>query len=350
MANSGELFQNLRKYVRGNIDKYELERSDSAIDRVIEDPIRGMTKIIFEFKDEDEFFNALNISDDDAWFARVVSSSYSEGYSFRDDYMIDDDFKSGYVVFYDLNDENREKLLSILSVVDPSFDYEDFPSEETNKRAAEVMLKYFEKQTNSIVDDWGSTFNSAANNSARDEVKRDINRALDDNGFKLWNEFDSVQIDVGHLIMFYLKTGKVWLSFKKLFKGLYSDQNDIGGWQENSYEYENNSDFDKESFNHYVDNQLGKIEEEVEDIENLKEFTEMVDRIKKKFKPNISYHIPKLKDKGVTFVIKGFDKDDMKILVNLKKDLKQITRKISEENFYNLLYQPELFDFGFGNV
>ena len=206
MANSGELFQNLRKYVRGNIDKYELERSDSAIDRVIEDPIRGMTKIIFEFKDEDEFFNALNISDDDAWFARVVSSSYSEGYSFRDDYMIDDDFKSGYVVFYDFDDENRDKLLSILSVV-------------TNNRAAEVMLKYFEKQTNSIVDDWGSTFNSAANNSARDEVKRDINRALDDNGFKLWNEFDSVQIDVGHLIMFYLKTGKVWLSFKKLFKG-----------------------------------------------------------------------------------------------------------------------------------
>ena len=76
----------------------------------------------------------------------------------------------------------------------------------------------------------------------------------------------------------------------------------------------------------------------------------MVDRIKKKFKPNVSYHIPKLKDKGVTFVIKGFDKDDMKILVNLKKDLKQITRKVSEENFYNLLYQPELFDFGFGNV
>ena len=212
------------------------------------------------------------------------------------------------------------------------------------------MLKYFENQTNSIVDDWGSTFNSAANNSARESVKQDINRVLDDNGFKVWNEFDSVQIDVGHLIMLYLKTGKIWLSFKKLFKGLYSDQNDIGGWQENSYEYENNSDFDKESFNSYVDSQLGKIEEEVEDIENLKEFTEMVDRIKKKFKPNISYHIPKLKDKGVTFVIKGFDKDDMKILVNLKKDLKQITRKVSEENFYNLLYQPELFDFGFGNV
>jgi hypothetical protein len=158
LANSGELFQNLRKYVRGNIDKYELERSDSAIDRVIEDPIRGMTKLIFEFKDEDEFFNALNVSDDDAWFARVVSSSYSDGYSFRDDYMIDDDFKSGYVVFYDFDDENRDKLLSILSVVDPSFDYYDFPSEETNKRAAEVMLKYFEKQTNSIVDDWGSDF------------------------------------------------------------------------------------------------------------------------------------------------------------------------------------------------
>jgi hypothetical protein len=54
--------------------------------------------------------------------------------------------------------------------------------------------------------------------------------------------------------------------------------------------------------------------------------------------------------KGVTFVIKGFDKDDMKINVDLRHGLKKISRKVSEENFYNLLYQPELFDFGFGNV
>jgi hypothetical protein len=165
------------------------------------------------------------------------------------------------------------------------------------------------------------------------------------------SEFDSVQIDVGHLIMFYLKTGKVWLSFKKLFKGVYSDQDDIGGWQRKLRTNTRTiAILIKNLSISYVDSQLGKIEEEVEDIENLKEFTEMVDRIKKKFKPHVSYHIPKLKDKGVTFVIKGFDKDDMKILVNLKKDLKQITRKVSEENFYNLLYQPELFDFGFGNV
>jgi hypothetical protein len=350
LANSGELFQNLRKYVRGSIDKYELERSDSAIERVIEDPIRGMTKIIFEFKDEDEFFNALHVGDDDAWFARVVSNPHSDGYSFRDDYMVDEDFKSGYSVFYEFNEENREKLLSILSVVDPSFDYEDMPSEETNKRAAEIMLKFFEKETNNIVDDWGSELNRGANESARELVKSEINEVLNENGFKLRYEFDSVQIDVGHLIMLYLKLGKPWLSFKKLFKDVYLEQDRIGGWSENAYEYENNSNFDKDSFNSYVDSQLSKMEDEVENIENLEAFTGMVDRIKKKFKPNVSYNVPKLKDKGVTFVIKGFDKDDMKILVNLRQNLKQITRKVSEENFYNLLYQPELFDFGFDNV
>ena len=54
--------------------------------------------------------------------------------------------------------------------------------------------------------------------------------------------------------------------------------------------------------------------------------------------------------KDTSFVIKGFDKDDMKINVDLRHGLKKISRKVSEENFYNLLYQPELFDFGFGNV
>jgi hypothetical protein len=93
LANSGELFQNLRKYVRGTIDKYELERSDSSIDRVIENPTKGMTQIVFEFKDEDEFFGSLDLSDDDAWFAKVVDSPYSDGYSFREDYQTREDFK-----------------------------------------------------------------------------------------------------------------------------------------------------------------------------------------------------------------------------------------------------------------
>jgi hypothetical protein len=334
--------------VRGTIDKYELERSDSSIDRVIENPTKGMTQIVFEFKDEDEFFGSLDLSDDDAWFAKVVDSPYSDGYSFREDYQTKEDFRDGYSFFYEFNEENKEKLLSILAILDPIFNYENFPSEETNKRAASVISKYFEKETDNIVDDWTIEMNRGANKSASQYINNEINRVLNENGFQLYSRYNSVKIDVGHLIMLYVKTGKAWLSFKKLFKEVYRDLKNIGGWSEDTYQYENESDFDKDSFNYYVDRQLSNMEEEMEKIENLQSFAEMVERIKKKFKPNVSYNLPKLK--GVTFVIKGFDKDDMKINVDLRHRLKKITKKVSEENFYNLLYQPELFDFGFGNV
>ena len=348
MANSGELFQNLRKYVRGTIDRYELERSDSSIYRVNENSTKGMTQIIFDFKDDDEFFGLLDLSDDDAWFAKVVDSSYSDGYTFRDYHQTKEDFRDGYSVFYEFNEENKEKLLSILSILDPTFNYENFPSEETNKNAASVISKFFEKETDNIVDDWTTEMNSAANKSAAEYINNEIGRVLNENGFQLYSKYNSVKIDVGHLIMLYVKTGKAWLSFKKLFKEVYKDLKNIGGWAEDTYQYESESDFDKDSFNYYVDRQLSNMEEELEKIENLQSFTEMVTRINKQFKPNVAYNLPKLK--GVTFVIKGFDKDDMKINVDLRHGLKKISRKVSEENFYNLLYQPELFDFGFGNV
>jgi hypothetical protein len=123
--------------------------------------------------------------------------------------------------------------------------------------------------------------------------------------------------------------------FKKLFKEVYKDLKNIGGWAEDTYQYESESDFDKDSFNYYVDRQLSNMEEELEKIENLQSFTEMVTRINKQFKPNVAYNLPKLK--GVTFVIKGFDKDDLKINVDLRHGLKKISRKVSEENFYNLI-------------
>jgi hypothetical protein len=40
----------------------------------------------------------------------------------------------------------------------------------------------------------------------------------------------------------------------------------------------------------------------------------------------------------------------MKVEVVLRKGLKTVNRKVSEENFYNLLYQPEIFYSEFGSV
>jgi hypothetical protein len=59
------------------------------------------------------------------------------------------------------------------------------------------------------------------------------------------------------------------------------------------------------------------------------------------------YELPK--DKSLKFRIKNFDKDNIRVVVEIGGPLGAITRKFNEEQFNNLLYQPELFDL-FGEV
>jgi hypothetical protein len=124
----------------------------------------------------------------------------------------------------------------------------------------------------------------------------------------------------------------------------------MGGWAEDQYEYQDYENFDSESFNREVDRQLDNILEKIEDNgTQINEFISLRNRILSKFKLNKWYELPK--NKRDTFKITGFDSDDMKIEVQFIRytDSKGggfNTKKMSEENFYHFLYQPELFKFG----
>jgi hypothetical protein len=74
----------------------------------------------------------------------------------------------------------------------------------------------------------------------------------------------------------------------------------------------------------------------------IKEYLELRNRIISKFKIDNWIDLPK--DKKYKYKIKGFDKDDIKIFVELMTPLGVKQVKLSEENFYNLLYQPSLFN------
>ena len=65
-------------------------------------------------------------------------------------------------------------------------------------------------------------------------------------------------------------------------------------------------------------------------------------KILSKFKINVWYELPK--DKKKSFKIKDFDRDDMTVSVEMRTPEGGFeTKKYSEEQFYNLLHQPELF-------
>jgi hypothetical protein len=50
------------------------------------------------------------------------------------------------------------------------------------------------------------------------------------------------------------------------------------------------------------------------------------------------------KNKDVDFKIEGYEMNPTKIMVKLRKGMKMRGLKLTEENFYHLLYQPTLFN------
>lgn len=347
MANSSELFQTLRKYVRGQADKYDIERSDADIYRVIENPTRGMTEIQFEFENEGGLLKLLGASDDDIWFINAVTSPHSN-YDFVDISTVEEDFKEGYNVFYDLNEENETLVIEILKVLDPRFDYSELGKDDTpNKRAASILLRLYEREVHNILDDYHTELNNGAREYAESFIDQELKSEMENSEVWFVRKWDTVSSTVGNLLMIYLKQGKVWLSFRRLLQDLYSDKK-ISGLSEDQYDYVSQGSFDKEAFNRNANLQLEKIRDKLEDDKNIQKFWEFYNRMTEKFKVGVTYNLPKLK--GVQFRIKDFDKENMKVEVVLRSGLKTISRKVSEENFYNLLYQPELFYSEFGSV
>jgi len=78
----------------------------------------------------------------------------------------------------------------------------------------------------------------------------------------------------------------------------------------------------------------------------MKEFLNMIRRIREKFTVNTMYKLPK--KNNVEFAVTGFDintgKINVKIILHGQRANKVKVISLSEENFYNLLYQPTLFD------
>ena len=159
---------------------------------------------------------------------------------------------------------------------------------------------------------------------------------------------EGFRITVADLLVLYLNENAIHLPLKELLERVFRRRESPGGWQEDFYAYEDPDDFDSVSFNRtanrFFSDILETIEEEGEEEGvSFKDFTDMTSRILKKFRQEEYYFLPKDAKKETRFKIEGFKFPEMKVVVTLSKGLKQTTITVSEQNFYNLLYQPSLF-------
>jgi hypothetical protein len=251
-------------------------------------------------------------------------------------YSVTDDFKNGYIIFYELNEDNIEKLKQISRYIFPKkFDLEN---EEFKTEFAEKLLTSFKRQTQDILDDYHTEKNREMTQVAQERIEKELNDYVAD---------DEFTTTVANLVMWYIRENSLQLSIDELLPKIFStNSNSIGGWQENSYEYQDSQKFDSVSFNNYVERQLDdileKIEEGYDGDFNIQDYVNMVDRVSKKFEVGRWHNLPKKKD--VRFYIENFEMNPNKVIVKLSKALQQRELKLSEENFYHLLYQPTIFN------
>lgn len=348
LIGSGEFIKTLRAFTRGKVDSRELEDSDDAIFTVkLSDPL-GQSTIVIDFDEDERFFKSLDISEDDEWFLKAINSYYNN-YEFMDSYQIEEDFKQGYIIYNILNKENKEKLKEIAELILPGDEF-NLDNEEYIIKLSETLIGLFNNEMDWIFGDYASEKNSEMLTTARASIEKEINGFLESIGFTLVRDYDRISTTPANLLMWSARLQLAKIDVISLFNQIveYSGTGRLGGWADNSYEFQDDDNFDSVSFNNSVERQFEKILEKLDEDENsggekIKGFLGFRGRIVKKFGLNKWAELPS--DKNVLFKVEGFDRENMKVIILIqKRDKGRRQLKLSEENFKNLLYQPRLFD------
>lgn len=348
MEEERTFFQTLRQFLKGNLDFDDLALSDKLIDKINKRHPKSETELIIDFGSDKKLMELLDLSEDDIWFEGVVNSPYSD-YEFHSYDSGKEDFKEGYNVYNWLNEENLELLKTISKFIVPmEFDLNngEFVSELSSK-----LLKIFPSETEDIIDDFVLEKNREMRQAASDSINKELEDFMSNLDIEFWQKFESIVIKVIDLYGWYARLGYLDASLEEIIEKIFAtNKKHLGGWYESTWEYQNDEFFDDKSFNYYTNTKLEKIYEKIQEYAEdneiiFSEFSEMIDRVSKKFKLMMWHDLPK--NKNVQFLIDGFDISDGTISLRLMKKgtMQQVKRKLTEENFNHLLYQPSLFNF-----
>jgi hypothetical protein len=341
------LYKALKLWIRDKITLTELEGADDSISRVkFRHGHRGETEIIFELTDYNEFFELLDISEDDGYFARAVTDTYSSGFEFDDSYQIEDDFKQGYIIYGDLDADNSEMIKEIILLLTGK-------SIDVNEGGPEIMSEYsvlllntFPDEMDRIISEYTMCRRDEMNITARESITEELDDFMTRIGFKIYQKFDYISTTPANLIMWYSKFGDKTLTFKELFQMIVedSDTRHLGGWTDVQYEFRDENNFDSSEFNRVVNRQLESILDEINsDGSDFEKFKEMVEEVTKKYEINKWYNLPK--DRDYMFKVKSFDKENMKIKIVVSKSTGWREKPLSFtlDGLNKFLNHPDLF-------
>lgn len=338
----------LRNFSKGRISKDELYRLDDSIDYIdVKEPL-GQSVITIKFNDDKELLEDIDMDEQDVWFMQALNSY--NGYEFMDSYQVEQDFKEGYGIYYDLSTENVETLKGIATTLLPNKEF-DINNDEYKLELSEVLLDSFPDEMDYIFGDFASEKEHEMNTVAKEAIQDEFEKPLEESGINLNYDMDEVEITLADLYLGALQLNMFNSDAKEIVSAIMKKTlgSNVGGWYENSYEFQDDSKFDSKSFNNYVATQFEKMEKKLQERSDeeytVQDFVDFRNRITSKYKLKTWYDNPK--DDNIIFLIDSFDPGNMRVRLNVKtKDnglFKQLA--LDEEQFNNFLHQYSLDDY-----
>ena len=323
-----------------NVTTNQIERADDLIYgfRYNENnPIKSMVKIRFD--DMEDYLKLFELEEYDIDFANRLYSYYNDE-TFVDYDHGYNEWNEGYLIYY-FSDENMNKFKQIVRLVLPSAAnlVEDSDKQEACQRVEDM----FSNEIDYITSDWVDEQNACRTRAAKEWVESDVCDYFNKFGIITQNCFYNYYTTVGILLSLYNTVKDKTLEIGDVFKDLGHRASDVGSWDENRWEIDC-TDFDSESFNRVVEDQLDKILEKMEDSDDFVDvygYSQIFDRISKKYNLNHRYETKT----GREFFIRSINPATNKIIVQVyKKEGGLENRSYTEEEFNNFLVSPELFE------
>ena len=338
----------LRNFAKGKLTDDDLYTMDKDIEYIdVKKPL-GQSLITIKFDDKSELVEAIGLHEDDMWFRDMVMSPHNH-YEFGDSYTIEEDFKEGYIFEYDLTEENLDTLKSIAKMVLPN-EQVNLDDDEYRQKLHRLLLDVFPNQIDYILNDYQAEKDYEMNAVARESIKSEFDDKLDEIGVEIGGRDDNeITISLANLFSESLQLNLFNENAKEMVSKIISNKlgDNVGGWHEHSYDYRDDSKFDKESFNREVERQFEKIieiiEERSESEYTIKDYLDFRNRVENKFKIKTWYETPK--DKDIIFSIRKFIPSNMTVKLTIKDRGTELRKDIEmdEETFVQFLYQPSLF-------
>lgn len=334
----GTFYRLLIGFYKGKVSAEELKKEEPLIKTIrgLKSENKGSAILVLNFKNDDDYFNILNLEEDDLSFVQRIFNPYY-GMELHDSYHAIENWNDGHIYDYMFNEENTKKFDTIVNLIEPQTKKEGgyYPASIFN-----MIENMFERNVRVIIYEYSDSYNEALIDGNKDYVIDDLGDIFFDYGIHKLNSFYKYFTTVENLIFLYNKFDPTKRkTIEQLLSTITLNIDMSKNYWDNIYEINLGKYFNKEKFNRVAERELDEILEKLEDDEVLsgkvRFVKEVTDKILSKYNMDRIYTLPS--DRNVTFQLSNLDSENEKIEVIVKRK-----GKGAEKNKFTI---PEFFQF-----